>query len=322
VSHSGPPLAPPEPLGEALHLLRMSGSYYGHSELTEPWGVELPPMEDSLWFHVLTSGSGMLEVGDDLLELRPGDLTLVPHGAGYRLRSGADAATPSLFDLEIERVGDRYGILRHGGGGQTAIMVCCAVRFAHPAARNLAAALPAFIHVPAGSSADSESIESTVRLMAAEARALRPGGETVVTRLADILVVQAIRSWIERDPAARSGWLGALRDPLIGRAIALIHADPGRDWTVASLAAELAMSRSAFAARFTGLVGEPAMSYVARWRMNVALDSLREDGATVAQLADRLGYRSEAAFSRAFKRIVGIPPGTVRKSASPVRPHI
>jgi AraC-like DNA-binding protein len=315
VTHPGPPLGPSDPLGEALHLLGLSGSYYGHTELTEPWGLELPPMDECLWFHVLTSGHGTLEVGDDLVEMRPGDVTLVPHGAGHWLRSDAAAPTPSVFDLDMERVGDRYEILRHGGGGRPAVMVCCAVRFAHPAARNLAAALPAVIHVPAAASPDAETIQSTVRLMAAEASAMRPGGETVVTRLADILVVQTIRSWIERDPAARTGWLGALRDPLIGRAIARIHADPARDWTVASLAAEVAMSRSAFAARFTRLVGEPAMGYVARWRMNVAIDALRDEGATVAQLADRLGYRSEAAFSRAFKRVVGIPPGAVRKRA-------
>ena len=152
-------------------------------------------------------------------------------------------------------------------------------------------------------------------LMAAEARALRPGGEAVITRLADILVIQAIRSWLETDPAARTGWLGALQDRQIGPAIALIHRDPARAWTVASLADELAMSRSAFAARFTELVGEPAMPYVTRWRMHVAVGALRDEGATVAELADRLGYRSEAAFSRAFKRVVGVPPGALRASA-------
>ena len=151
--------------------------------------------------------------------------------------------------------------------------------------------------------------------MAAEAGELRPGGEAVITRLGDILVIQAIRAWIESDPAAQTGWLGALQDPQIGRAISLIHRDPARNWTVASLADELAMSRSAFAARFTELVGEPVMSYVARWRMHVAVAALKEEGATVGELADRLGYRSEAAFSRAFKRVIGVAPGAVRRSA-------
>jgi AraC-like DNA-binding protein len=151
--------------------------------------------------------------------------------------------------------------------------------------------------------------------MAAEAHELRPGSEAVITRLGDILVIQAIRSWLETDPAAKTGWLGALQDEQIGRAIALIHRDPARNWTVASLADELAMSRSAFAARFTELVDEPAMQYVTRWRMQVAVSALRNDGATVGELASRLGYRSEAAFARAFKRVIGVPPGAVKRSS-------
>jgi AraC-like DNA-binding protein len=127
-------------------------------------------------------------------------------------------------------------------------------------------------------------------------------------------VIQAIRSWIARDPAARTGWLGALQDRQIGRAISLIHRDPARDWTLASLAAEVAMSRSAFAARFTELVGEPAMHYVTRWRMHVALTWLKEDNAPIAELAGRLGYQSEAAFSRVFKRFIGVSPGAARRN--------
>ena len=214
---------------------------------------------------------------------------------------------------------DRYEILVHGEGGARTTLICGAVRFDHPAARNLVSSLPATIHVEASSSPQAEWLQSTLRLMAAEARELRPGGEEVITRLADILVIQAIRSWIETDPAARSGWLGALQDRQIGRAISLIHREPAREWTVASLAREIAMSRSALAARFTELVGEPVMQYVTRWRMHLALSALREEGVTVAELANRLGYRSEAAFSRAFKRVVGVPPGAVRRSAVPAQ---
>ena len=154
-------------------------------------------------------------------------------------------------------------------------LICGAVRFDHPAAHHLVASLPAVIHLRPGSSLDRESMHGILRLMAAEARERRPGGEAVITRLGDIVVVQAIRAWIETDPAARTGWLGALRDPHVGRAITLIHRDPARAWTLASLAGEVAMSRSAFAARFTELVGEPAMAYVARWRMHLAVDALR-----------------------------------------------
>ncbi len=151
--------------------------------------------------------------------------------------------------------------------------------------------------------------------MAEETREARPGGEAVISRLCDIVVIQAIRSWIERDPAAQTGWLGALRDPQIGTAMARIHAEPSRDWSVAALADEVAMSRSAFAARFTQLVGESAMRYVTRWRMHVALDLLQR-GRTVATTAHEVGYDSEAAFSRAFKRVMGTSPRTACADAA------
>ncbi len=311
------PWAPADRLGEALHFLRMSGAFYCRSELSAPWGLTLPPMPGYMWFHAPTSGQAMLESrnGDEQL-LRPGDFALVPHGEGHALRSEAGASAPGILELDREQVSDRYEILRHGGGGTQSTLICGAVRFDHPAAQNLLEILPPAIHLEAAGSAQPEWMQATLRLIAIEARELRPGGEAVITRLADILVVQTIRSWLDTDPAAQTGWLGALHDRQIGRAIALIHREPARPWTVASLAHELAMSRSAFAARFTELVGEPVMHYVARWRMQVALGSLRDEGATVAELANQLGYRSEAAFARAFKRVMGVPPGSVRRRPS------
>ena len=314
------PWAPSDPLGEALHLVRMNGAFYCRSELTAPWGMTLPAMPQYLWFHVVTAGSVWLETGGgDARRLGPGDLALVPHGEGHGLSSEPGVPSPGILELEREAVSDRYEILRHGEGGASTSLICGAVRFDHPAARSLVEILPQIVHVEASGASGSERIESTLRLLALEARELRPGGEAVITRLADILVIQAIRAWIETDPAARTGWLGALQDRQIGRALSMIHRDPARAWTVAALADELAMSRSAFAARFTELVGEPAMQYVTRWRMHVALTTLQDEGATIAELAARLGYRSEAAFARAFKRVIGVPPGSVKRSApSPV----
>jgi AraC-like DNA-binding protein len=311
------PPAPSDPLGEALHHLRMSGVFYCRTELTAPWGLTLPTLPRYLWFHVVTSGALELEAGDGgPVVLQPGDLALVTHGAGHVLRSEPGAAAPGILELEREEVSDRYEILRHGGGGAPTRLVCGAVRFDHPAAGNLVAALPELIRIEALSAPEMEQMQSTLALIAAETRRQRPGGEAVITRLADVLVIQAIRAWIETDPGAQTGWLGAMRDPQIGRALALIHADPARAWTVASLAREVAMSRSAFAARFTDLVGAPAMHYVTRLRMQVAANALGEDGATVAELANTLGYRSQAAFARAFKRVVGVPPGAVKRRRS------
>jgi AraC-like DNA-binding protein len=313
------PWAPSDPLGEALHFLRMNGAFYCRSELTAPWGMTLPPMPGYIWFHVVTTGRVLLETGEpDSTWLDPGDLALVPHGRGHTLQSDREAAAPGILELPLEDVSDRYEIIRHGGGGAPTTLICGAVRFDEPAARNLVEILPETIHVRGSQAPHMDWMQGTLRLMAGEARELRPGGEAVITRLADILVIQAIRLWIETDPAAQTGWLGALQDPQIGRAISLIHREPARAWTVAALADELAMSRSAFAARFTELLGEPAIRYVTRWRMHVALNALREDGATVAELASRLGYRSEAAFARAFKRVIGMPPGAVKREPEEV----
>lgn len=303
-----------DPLGEALHVLRMEGTFYSRCELREPWGLVLPEFPDTLMFHVVMAGRAWLEVsGDEPRLLQPGDLALVPHGVGHRLASAPGAPGVGLFQADREQIGDHYEVIRIDGGGTPASLICGTVRFGHPAARHLIGLLPPAIVVDTWGSPAAEWIASTLRFITAEARDPRPGGETVITRLADILVIQAIRAWIAQDPAAQTGWLRALRDRQIGQALALIHREPARAWTVASLAAEVAMSRSAFAARFTELVGEPVMRYVNRWRMQTAHTWLQEGDATVGELALRLGYRSEAAFSRAFKRFVGMPPGAVRR---------
>jgi AraC-like DNA-binding protein len=314
------PPTPSDALGEALHHLRMSGAFYCHSELTAPWGLTLPPLPGYVWFHVVTSGVLELEDGEEgAVTLQRGDVALVTHGDGHILRSGPEADLPGILELEREEVSDRYEILRHGGGGRPTLLMCGAVRFDDPAARNFVAALPDLIRIEAHRTPEAERLQGTLGLIAAETMHSRPGGEAVITRLADVLVIQAIRAWIETDPAARTGWIGALRDQQVGRALALIHADPAREWTLSSLAREVTMSRSAFAERFSVLVGEPAMQYLTRFRMQVALNALRDDGATVAELANQLGYRSQAAFARAFKRVVGVPPGAVkRRSSDPI----
>ncbi len=304
-----------DPLGEALHFLHMSGVFYTRSEFTAPWALALPALPDCLMFHVATSGRCWLEVeGADPHLLQPGDLALVPHGEGHRLLSDPGVPAAKLFDLPREQISERYEILRYGQGGAATSLICGAVRFDHPAAHQLVRLLPKLICIEAWRSPQMEWIQSTLRLMATEARELRPGGETIITRLADILVIQTIRSWMAEDPAAQTGWLGALQDKQIGRTILLIQRDPARAWTVASLADEVAMSRSAFAARFKELVGESPMQYVTRWRMNVALTWLKEEDTSLGELANRLGYQSEAAFSRAFKRFSGVSPGAARRN--------
>jgi len=305
-------------LGEALHFLRVSGVFYCRSELTAPWGLALPEMKDCLMFHAVTSGRCWLEVqGEAPRLLQPGDFALVPYPHGHSITSEPGIRADALFDLPREQVSDRFEILRHGRDGAATHLVCGAVRLDHSLGRHLVGLLPPVISIDTtAGTTQFEWMQSTLRFLAVEASALRPGGETVITRLADILVIQAIRSWMEHDPAARTGWFAALQDRQIGRAISRVHREPERPWTLESLALEAGMSRSAFAARFSALVGEPAMQYVARWRMQVAAAWLQEKDIKLADMAARLGYGSEAAFNRAFKRLMGVSPGAVRNESS------
>ena len=306
-----------DPVGEALHYLRMSGAFYCRTELTAPFGLELPPFERTLMFHVMTSGRCWLELdGEAPQRLQQGDLALVPHGRGHRLVSEPGHGCAQLFDLEREQVSERYESLRHGSDGERTTMLCGAVTFDHPAAEQLVRMLPNLVHVESWSEPEAQWLQSTIRFVASEAQQLQPGGETIITRLCDVLVIRAIRTWMSRSPDARTGWLGALQDEQIGKAVAAVHRDPEHGWTVPELAAESGLSRSAFAARFAELVGEPPMRYVTRWRMHVALSWLRESDMTLADVAFRLGYESEASFSRAFKRMMGVSPGVARKDES------
>lgn len=307
-----------DPLAEALHFMRMEGVFYCRSELTAPWGISMPALPDCVYFHVITSGElWLIDADGDERLLRAGDFVVIPHGRGHDAVDAIGSASTSVFDIPHDYVSRQYAVLRHGGGGDPATVICGAIQFKHPAARSLVELLPEVIHVTASTTRQEWRWMSTLLdLMADESAATKPGGEAVVTRLSDILVIQAIRHWITTDPAATTGWLGALGDPLIGHSIAMVHREPERTWTVADMASGVAMSRSSFSARFTELVGEAPMQYVTRWRMHLAVDLLSEEGLTVAATAERLGYTSEASFGRAFKRVTGRAPGSVRTPRS------
>ncbi|MCU7804096.1 MAG: AraC family transcriptional regulator [Candidatus Thiodiazotropha sp. (ex Lucinoma borealis)] len=309
-----------DPLGETLHLLRLNGTFYCRSELTAPWGIELPPFEGRMMFHVVTAGHCWLEVeGEEPHLLQQGSLALVPHGNGHCIRSKPTDETLPLFDIPVERVSDRYEIMRHGGDGELTHLTCGVVRFDHVAGQQLIALLPKVLQIDTWADEEGSWLQSTLRFIAREARELRPGGETVITHLADILIIQAIRSWLDSAPDANRGWLAALRDKYVGKALAAIHREPEKDWTVASLAKEVGMSRSGFSARFTDLVGDSAMRYLTQWRMQLARAQLLETSDSLSVLANRLGYQSEAAFCRAFKRVFGVSPGSIRHtSAAPL----
>jgi AraC-like DNA-binding protein len=305
-----------DPIGEALHLLRMSGTFYCRSAFREPWALAIPALDHSLMLHVVTSGRCILQVeGATDSYLQPGALALVPHGRGHVVASASGLPPSKLFEIPREQLSERYETLQLGGEGEPASMICGLFQFEDPAAQQLIALLPDVIVVDSWTTSHAEWIQSTLRMITAEAKEMSPGGETVITRLADVLVVQAIRHWLAHAQPTQAGWLRALRDRQIGPVIAKIHRRPDLAFTIESLAAESSMSRSAFAAKFKELVGEPAMHYVTRWQMSAARSRLVERDLTVGEVAHMFGYESEAAFHRAFKRHIGVSPGAVKRRA-------
>jgi AraC-like DNA-binding protein len=298
--------APADALGETLSALQTTGVFYTRSEFAEPWGLDLPPMPDCVMFHAVTAGTCRLRVkGAAERTLVAGDLVVVPHGEGHCLCGEDDAVMTPLVETDREQVNSRYEILRLGGTGETCRMICGAVQFDQPAVAHLVRLLPAQMTIDAA----DDRVRGVLDLMRSEVESNRPGSEVTVARLADVLVIQAIRVWCDGHADARAGWLAALRDADIGKALLMIQRQPAEPWSVQQLADAVLMSRSAFAERFAQVVGETPIAYVRRWKMHLASTWLSEEGATVAEASRRLGYESEASFSRAFKQVTGRRPG-------------
>ena len=241
-----------DPLGEILHLLKLTGTFYCQSRMSAPWGIAIPGFPEVISFAVVTGGHGWLTVGeDDPFLIEKGDLVLMTHGAPISLRSNLDAPLRTLEELPIRKVTELYETLEFGGGGEESSMIYGLVRIDHSASPMLMALLPDVLKIDPWEEEAGSWLQGTLQFIAREARELRPGGETVITRLADVVMIEAIRRWLNSSPDANRGWLRAARDPQIGRAIIAIHRAPAENWTVEALARVAGMSRSAFAARFT-----------------------------------------------------------------------
>ncbi len=297
----------PDVLTQVLDALRLRSRLFCRSELTASWTLTFPA-GDFAHFHLVERGTAWIHL-EDLprpIRLEPGDMAVVPHGNGHSLSDGHGAPNVNLDDLIAQVPAGSGYVIRHGGGGDETRLICGAFQFEHPQAQPLLSLLPLVIHVPRGDGATGP-LQLGMRL-AEEARATHVGADTIVTRLMDVLFVEAIRTSLQEIPDAIGGWLGALRDPQIGAALRAIHRAPEHPWTVSTLAAEAALSRSPFAARFEKLVGEPPMAYLTRWRMQLAAKLLRDPQVRIEEVGDRVGYSSAAALSRAFKRWFQVSP--------------
>jgi AraC-like DNA-binding protein len=313
-------------LADVLGSLRLRAWLYSRTEIGTPWRFEFTPSHDST-FHIFGSGGGYLLVPDPTqqnkttpLPVSEGDVVVFPHGHAHTICD--DPRSPLTQQVTLEYDPSRaHQIFPFGGDGPTTVMLCGAFRLDQAPHWSLLRSLPTLIHVPGAHGRLSPEFADIVALIAAESRSGRPGAESVLRRLTEILFIQVLRAWLENQPRNARGWLLALADPPIGRALGLIHQNPERPWSVKDLANAVTMSRSTFSARFTELVGEPPIKYLTRWRMHHA-SRLLTNGHEIPTIASRLGYDSEVAFRKAFTREIGTPPGRYRLAAHTTTRHI
>ncbi len=318
-------------LSDVLKSVRLEGAFYLNAEFTAPWCIRgecsvasvrkrLAGAEHVVFFHFLTEGECKVRLADgvEALGVSAGDLILIPQDDKHLLGSDlrlAPSEADSLFGADGPTDGD-FVHIRHGGGGPATRFVCGYLACSRSVCRPLLEGLPRLLRIPIGDGPASAFLRDLLRVGVHESSALRPGAESMLAKLSELMFVEALRRYVERLPPEGKGWLAGVRDTHVGRALALLHAEPARTWTVDELGREVALSRSALAERFTALVGEPPIQYLMRWRLALAAQTLRSGGETIGRVAEHSGYESEAAFSRAFKREFGMPPAAWRKAAA------
>ncbi len=302
-----------EVLTSVLNSMRLSGEVLCRFELTAPWGISVPRVAGAA-FHVIDRGSCWLRFkdGSDLIPLAGGDLVVFSKGREHEIVDAPQSLSLPFEELICSREQDSL-LLYHGGGGTPTTIICGVFNFQEGRDHALLSLLPPMIHIKGDEGHAVQWLDITLKFMAAEAASSRPGAETIVDRLTDILFVQAIRAWIDSYTEGTRGWLAALSDPQISTALRHIHESPGQRWTVASLAAVVGLSRSAFSARFASLVGDPPLQYLTAWRMRLAANWLTDTDLSISEISDRVSYQSEDPFNRAFRRHVGMSPGRYRR---------
>ncbi len=306
------------PLALALQALQLSGTLYCQGVMTAPWGIDVPSLDDQVGLLIITAGTARLVTKpDEVRLLQPGSLTLLTRGQPMQVASDASARLTALDDLPVEPVTHRFERVFHGGGGAETRFTFSLMKIDDPTTRQLFRELPDIVEVNGWDAPVETWLRSTVQLISEEARLMRPGSETLITRLADILVIQLIRRWLEQAGPGERGWLAALHEPGLGRALAAIHNAPATDWTLGTLADIAAMSRSAFCARFTAMLDTAPMKYVTRHRLARAREALLQTNASLAEISERHGYGSDTAFSRAFRKQYGMAPGQIRAGRQP-----
>jgi AraC-like DNA-binding protein len=309
-----------DPLSDVLRAVRLSGAHFFQAVATGDWAVEAPPARDLssrvlpgsehlIPYHVILAGRCWGGVkGQPLVALEAGDVILFPHGSAHLMSNRPEVRSAPMVVPRVPRfpADARYGTAEVPDARLVCGFFGCDLAPFNP----LCSALPAQLHLRG---LQDGLVGTFARQVVEETRAGRAGAESMLTRLAELMFIEVLRRHLEALPADQGGWLAGIRDPLVGRALALLHERPAHHWTLAELATAAHASRSNLAERFSQLVGIPPIQYLAEWRMQLAAGLLRDSGAKVAAVAADVGYESEAAFSRAFKKVAGCRPSEWRQ---------
>lgn len=312
-------------LSETLRVVRLVGAIFINGRFTAPWCYQSPradaaaPLlepgaERVVIFHLITEGECYVEMeGDAPVLLAAGDAVLFPQGHAHRMSSGPGVppATGARLDVVLSR---RPRQLQYGGGGAVTRLVCGYMACDDRLAKLLLAGLPSLVKVNVRGSEAGSWLESSVRYALGEARSPRPGGAGVLAKLAEVLFIEVLRLYMHAEPPGRTGWLAGLNDRIVGAALDALHKRPAEGWTLEGLAREAGTSRSVLAERFQLLVGCAPMQYLTQWRMMLAANLLCHSNAPLARIAEDVGYQTDTAFSRAFRREYGAPPAAWRRS--------
>jgi AraC-like DNA-binding protein len=318
-------------LSDVLRLVHLGGAVYLSADFTAPWCVVgeatpelcvayLPRAERIVSYHLITEGSCWARLADDpssSIRVDAGELLVVPQGESHLMGSSLElepAPADEMLSQFLETVPGQVMKLNYGGGGTHTRLICGFLACDDTLTNPVLSALPRIFKIDMRNDSQSAWLESSLKLAAVEAADCRVGSAIVLSRLSELLFVEAVRRCVDALPADRKGWLAGVSDRFVGRALALLHAQPAHGWTVDELARKAGLSRSALAQRFTQLLGQPPMQYLARWRLQIAAEELRKGTQSLAAISERVGYDSEAAFNRAFKREFGMPPASWRRS--------
>ena len=301
-------------LTDILQSIRLRSTLYCRATMRAPWGFRVSERNVAS-FHIVTGGTCWLTV-DGMhrpVLLTEGDLVILPHGHAHAMTDDPKTPVTRLEDLKPKQPVREDGVFYSVGQGVVTTLVCGGLQLEDYATNPVYSILPVFIHLKSRHGKAHPWLSAIVKLVKLEAGANQPEAETIITRLSEILFIRAVRAYICTVADTQTGWFGALKDPQVGQALALLQQHPDESWTVDSLASHVSLSRSAFSARFKLLVGESPMHYLTRIRLTKAAVLLRTQSATLLEVATTIGYDSDVAFSKAFKRQFGVSPGAYRQ---------